>query len=265
MAETLHDVTPADTGSAADRLMFPQDERRLTAVLCGSFRRDSAGLRQAYEVLRQHTNLLSPLGVDFLDPAADFVRLPHEAEDAVDTVEERHLAAITSADYVWLHAPGGYVGSSASLEIGHAHALGIPVFSDTAPTDETLAAFVLVVQGPADVPSALRAVPGKGLRALQRYYGRMAERRGWSGETAQDTLLLLTEELGELARAVRKTAGLRRDGDYPAAAVEQELADVQLYLVHLANTLGVDIAEAVTAKENDNARRFSESQRIDVA
>lgn len=227
----------------------------LTAVLCGTFRRDHDGLARAFETLRLHTHLLSPSSVNFLDPMAEFVRLPHERAEPVREIEQRHLTAIASADFVWLHAPDGYVGSSASLELGHAHALGIPVYSDTAPADATLAAFVTVVASPELVPGVLTAAPGAGLRALQHYYSRITARRGWSDESAQDTLLLLTEELGELARAVRKRAGIARDGTWSTEPVAAEIADVQLYLVHLANILGVDLAGAVTDKDAVNAAR----------
>ena len=43
----------------------------------------------------------------------------------------------------------------------------------------------------------------KTLTELQQYYQQKAEERGFDDETAQDTLLLMIEELGELARAVR--------------------------------------------------------------
>ena len=205
--------------------------------------------------------LLSPIAVDFVEPGAEFVRLPHEVAETVSTIEERHLAAIVDADFVWLHAPEGYVGRSAAMEIGHARALGVPVFTDDELADEMLSSCVQRVGHPLDVPAALEAAPGRGLAGLQRYYGRISARRGWDTESAQDTLLLITEEMGELARAVRKNAGMRRDGAYQVSvSVQDELADVQLYLVHLANTLGVDIAAAVTAKEAANAERFAESR-----
>ena len=35
-----------------------------------------------------------------------------------------------------------------------------------------------------------------------------------------------------------------------------ELADVALYVVHLANVLGIDLGAAVSAKEQANAKRF---------
>ena len=39
----------------------------------------------------------------------------------------------------------------------------------------------------------------------------------------------------------------------------EELADVQLYLLHLANVMGLDLANAVTDKERKNAERFAAS------
>lgn len=237
----------------------------LSVVLCGSFRRDPDGLTAIHAALNARFQLLAPVSVSFVDAAAEFVRLPSEVDEPTRVIEDRHLDAIRSADFVWLHCPGGYVGTSAAMELGHARALGIPVFAPTAPADETLRQYVQVVASPEEVDTALLSAPGQGLSGLQRYYRRVSERRGWAGESAQDTLLLLTEELGELARAVRKSTGLRRDGGYPEISVGQELADVQLYLVHLANTLGVDIAEAVTAKEADNARRFAAARDADAA
>lgn len=229
---------------------------KFRSVLCGSFRRDRLGLLAAYERLTDATQVLSPVGLDFLEPGVEFVRLPGEEDETVESIESRHLKQITEADMVWLHAPNGYVGTSASLELGHARALGIPVFSSEAPTDETLRSYVQVVRDPETAAKSLEALPGFGLGALQSYYRRTAERRGWASESAQDTLLLLTEELGELARAVRKSRGLARDHAYNHQDVASELADVQLYLVHLASVLGVDLGDAVTSKEKLNEQRF---------
>jgi NTP pyrophosphatase (non-canonical NTP hydrolase) len=230
----------------------------LRVVLCGSFRRDPEALKEAFAELSQHYEVLSPISLEFVDPDAEFVRLPHELTQPESVVEARHLDALHAADFVWLFAPNGYIGTSATFELGHAHALGIPIFSDTAPSEPMFASWVTVVDGPAEVNVTQGVVePGNGLRALQLYYERTAKRRGWADESAQDTLLLLTEEIGELARAVRKAAGIARDGDWEGQDAGEELADVQLYLVHLATILGVDLANAVTAKERVNADRVA--------
>lgn len=235
----------------------------LTAVLCGSFHRDPAGLRTAFASLSQYFELLSPRDVDFVDPAAEFVRLRDEVNDDPVAIEDGHLLALRRADFVWLHAPDGYAGTSAAMEIGEAAAVGIPILCSTPPSDPILASKVIVVESPEVVSAELLETisdPGSGLNRLQRYYDVVARRRGWSDESARDTVLLLTEELGELARAVRRLEGMARHQSDSAADVGAELADVQLYLVHLANGLGLDLSAAVTAKERVNASRFQQSR-----
>lgn len=96
---------------------------------------------------------------------------------------------------------------------------------------------------------------GKGLSKLQSDYAHIAKERGWDNESPKDILVLLTEELGELARAVRKHEGMIRDQAYDTE-LASELADVQNYLVHLANVTGVDLEAAVVEKEKVNAERF---------
>jgi NTP pyrophosphatase (non-canonical NTP hydrolase) len=234
------------------------DAKRLSVVLCGSFRKDLKGLTASWTELCDRFRVLSPLDVSWVDPEAEFVRVESEIGTDASVLERRHLDAIQLADFVWLHCPAGYVGQSAALEVGYAHALGIPILCETKPTDEVLASMVTTVDGgPSLAASHIVSRPGSGIAGLQRYYARTAERRGWSDESPRDTLLLLTEELGELARAVRKESGLKRDSVFPEGEVGAELADVQLYLVHLATALGVDLAAAVTAKELVNAERFA--------
>jgi NTP pyrophosphatase (non-canonical NTP hydrolase)/nucleoside 2-deoxyribosyltransferase len=231
----------------------------LRVVLCGSFRRDPDGLATTFAALQAQFEVLSPQGLNFVDPSAAFVRLPHEVGRDASDIEAQHLNAMTSADFVWLHAPDGYVGTNAAMELGHAAALGIPVFGSTPPDDEVLATFVRVVDTPRVVTAELldeTTNPGRGISRLQQYYDTAAHRRGWSNETSDETLTRLAGEVGELAEAVRRAnAGIRAEDD-PDADVAAELADIQLYLVHLANNLGFDLAVAVTDKEQVNARRF---------
>lgn len=95
----------------------------------------------------------------------------------------------------------------------------------------------------------------KTLSELQEYYQQKAKERGFSDETAQDTLLLMTEELGELARAVRKNTGIKTDNKEKIYAIEEELADMQNYLLHLSNILGINLEEAYWKKEEENDTR----------
>lgn len=95
----------------------------------------------------------------------------------------------------------------------------------------------------------------KTLSELQKYYQQKAEERGFEKETAQETLLLMTEELGELARAIRKNIGLKIDNKEKIYAIEEELADIQNYLLHLSSILGINLEEAYWKKEAENDTR----------
>lgn len=238
-------------------------EEPLRVVVCGSYRKGLDELRRCFAELQHKYEVLSPLSLDFVDADASFVRLAHEQHQSAAEIEQKHLDAIIEADFVWLHAPEGYIGASAMFEIGHAKALGIPIFSDTQPAEEVHRAWVTVVHDPSEiVVEQTMVAPGNGLRGLQHYYERTATRRGWGHETVQETLLLMTEEMGELARAIRKSVGLARDGEWYGEDVAEELADVQLYLVHLANNAGIDLADAVTSKEAVNAARAAHREGV---
>jgi NTP pyrophosphatase (non-canonical NTP hydrolase) len=229
------------------------------AVLCGSFRRGIVDLRAAFDELRDAGCLvLSPASIDFVDEVEGFVLTERELGQKPAGIEAKHIDALRRADFVWLHLPEGYVGPSAALELGVAHSLDIPVFASSRPNDATIATFVRVVAGPADAValSASRPrIPAGSLRDLQTYYARMASHRGFDSESPQDALLLLIEEVGELARAIRRRVSLRRAAKTSEDAAE-ELADIQLYVLHLANVIGIDLADAVLEKEQTNHARY---------
>jgi len=238
---------------------------RPRVVISGSYRRDPGGLRAAFQDLQAlGCEIVSPASVEFVAERDGFAFQESEIDREPHSLEELHLDAIRSSDFVWLHASEGYVGPSASLEIGFAVALGIPIFSSAILDDPMMASFVIAVSNPEQAVTRatdeLLVSPGTALRALQLYYKVHAKRRGYDGESPQDTMLLLTEELGELARAVRRHVGLDRSGGYSREDVREEVADVQLYLVHLANILGADLARAVTEKERINDQRHRAGQ-----
>lgn len=93
------------------------------------------------------------------------------------------------------------------------------------------------------------------LKELQEYFKAKAVERGFDKETPQDAMLLMTEEMGELARAIRKHAGIKTDDKERIYAMEEELADMQIYLLHLANLLGLDLEESFWKKEAENETR----------
>jgi NTP pyrophosphatase (non-canonical NTP hydrolase) len=95
----------------------------------------------------------------------------------------------------------------------------------------------------------------KTLKELQDYFAVKAKERGFDKETVQDALLLMTEEVGELARAVRKHTGIKMDNKEKAYHIEEELADILTYLLHISNILGLDLEASFWKKEEENNKR----------
>ena len=125
------------------------------AVLCGSYTRDRDGLSRAYdELVVTGCQVLSPRRIQFDDDPV-FVRNAAEQGISPQAIEAWHLSAIRQADFVMLHAPKGYVGLSAAMEIGFATAQKCPVFSRTAPQDIALRGLVKVVPSVYDVLCAV--------------------------------------------------------------------------------------------------------------
>lgn len=95
------------------------------------------------------------------------------------------------------------------------------------------------------------------LPQLQDYIARACTERGWDQATDLERFLLLVEEVGELARAMRDRRGLfQEEGSARAQAhVAEEMADVLNYLLDLANRMGVDLEGALRAKEARNETR----------
>jgi len=239
----------------------PKEARSSTSVvICGSFRKDPEGLAALHErFLDLDCGILSPANVDIRREEDGFVYMRGEETQTPETLERRHLDAIEMADFVWLHAPDGYIGLSASLEIGYATALGTPVFCASPLQDRTLKAMVQTVDRPEDViPLRLAApatVPKPAIMRFQNYYRKVAVQRGYERESAQNCLLLMVEEVGELARGLRRDQKLTRHHESNSESLK-ELADVFIYVVHMANILDADLGEIVKEKETTNWNRF---------
>ncbi len=90
---------------------------------------------------------------------------------------------------------------------------------------------------------------------LQRYVADVCQERGWTDPPAVK-FMLFVEEVGELAKAMRKAAGLYPEASRPRdLSVEEEFADVLSYLLDLANSYQVDLETAFRAKETLNQGR----------
>jgi len=96
------------------------------------------------------------------------------------------------------------------------------------------------------------------LSQIQDYINKVVEIRGFSNQPIQETVLLLLEEMGELAKAIRKTAtkmSVDVDKLQNYDSVESEAADVFFVLVAVCNQLNVNLFEALKEKEQKNCER----------
>lgn len=94
------------------------------------------------------------------------------------------------------------------------------------------------------------------LPQLQQYLDEICKERGWTKDSYAEKFLLFTEEVGELAKAIRKTQGLYQEkARQKRLDLEEEFADVLSYLLDLANYFQVNLEKAFREKEQINSTR----------
>lgn len=122
-------------------------------VLSGTYHKDREGLMSAYnELVAYGCQVISPHRLDFDAEETLFVRDVAEQALSEEAIENHHLLSIKQSDFMWVHAPNGYVGLSVALEIGFAIAHNIPVYSYTELSESIFHPFVRVV------PSVFRGI-----------------------------------------------------------------------------------------------------------
>jgi NTP pyrophosphatase (non-canonical NTP hydrolase) len=89
----------------------------------------------------------------------------------------------------------------------------------------------------------------------QAYVQRKITERGFADETTQQKFLLLVEEVGELAKALRPLEGVKTSADSAKHEVEHEIADVFWLLCCIANGLDIDLDYAIRSKDEKNEQR----------
>lgn len=95
-----------------------------------------------------------------------------------------------------------------------------------------------------------------GLPEYQHYMDEICQERGWTRDSYAEKFLLFTEEVGELAKAIRNAQGLYQEkARQEAGELEEEFADVFSYLLDLANYFHIDLEKAFREKEQVNASR----------
>ena len=123
---------------------------RPTVTISGSYRKHLDRILEAKRrfeelgavVLRPHTD-------EVVGPEGPLVRLEGDPQDT-QAVQNAQLAAIAQSDLVYVVNPGGYVGPSATLEVGYARRGETLVVTAEPAFEEAVAAVVDGVGGPED-------------------------------------------------------------------------------------------------------------------
>jgi NTP pyrophosphatase (non-canonical NTP hydrolase)/nucleoside 2-deoxyribosyltransferase len=229
----------------------------------------SGSFRRHWDAVTRAIHAFEALGVEVVSPKSterereedEFVYLKGEKGSA-EEIERNHLHAIASSDALYVASPDGSVGPSTALEIGYALALNVPIWS-TNPLRDVPHRFMVPVLSEREVFDQLKknetriAIPLiDRLNYLQEYYVEQSRKRGFDRETPEQVFVLLVEEIGELAKAIRAMIGLSvQSDDSTRKSVKLELADCFIYLLHMANQLDINLYDAFREKERLNAEK----------
>lgn len=93
---------------------------------------------------------------------------------------------------------------------------------------------------------------------LQNYINNVLEIRGFNNQSIELKLMLLMEEVGELAKSIRKNSTrlpIDRCKINNYSSIEEEIADVLIVLFSIANKLQIDLYDAFLKKKKENIKR----------
>lgn len=90
------------------------------------------------------------------------------------------------------------------------------------------------------------------IKYLQNYI----KSKDYHPELKKDYFLKLSEEVGELSRAMRKSI-LAVDADKIKGTIDEELWDVIYYALAIANCYNIDIESTIKAKEEINNKKYN--------
>lgn len=97
------------------------------------------------------------------------------------------------------------------------------------------------------------------LNEFQNYIKELCIERGWDKNSPSQLFLLLTEEIGEVAKAIRNHTSLHtqkiQNKDKTKAELASELADVLNYVLDISNHFEIDLAQAFRDKNTENENR----------
>lgn len=92
----------------------------------------------------------------------------------------------------------------------------------------------------------------KSVKYLQAYI----KQKDYKPELKNDYFLKLSEEVGELAKAIRKDV-LYKDSDSIKGTIDEEIWDVIYYALAIANCYDIDVENIIKIKEEINNKKYN--------
>ncbi len=93
------------------------------------------------------------------------------------------------------------------------------------------------------------------LSDIQKYVMELEKERGFTEQTVLQKSLMLGEEMGELFKAIRKREKIKIDHKSIVGSIDEELADMLIFMCSIANRFGIDLEKAFREKEEINKKR----------
>ena len=92
------------------------------------------------------------------------------------------------------------------------------------------------------------------IKYLQSYI----KQKDYKPEMLKDYFLKLTEEVGELSRAIRKNSKAQTHEELKGT-IDEELQDIIYYAIAIANLYDIDLEYVIKTKEKINQTRYPSS------
>lgn len=102
------------------------------------------------------------------------------------------------------------------------------------------------------------------LQEVQKYIKNVIKIRGFSKQEIEKTMLLLLEEVGELAKSIRKNAtdmSIDNNKANHYDTIESKVADVFIVLCSVCNKLDIDLYKSLKDKEQENIIRIWKKEK----
>ena len=91
---------------------------------------------------------------------------------------------------------------------------------------------------------------------IQKYVIELEKERGFTEDNVLKKCLMLGEEIGELFKSIRKSEKIKIDYNSKFSSVDEELADIIIFICSIANRFKIDLEKAFRDKEEINKKRL---------